>query len=184
MCVHAFDNGTQWTCTSYVKPHRLVRSLISTLQTRCMLLLVKIPLAGWQCTSGCFRPTQSALELTLRSSGFGDSMTTSQMVIMWPNKDGSVTLSQRKASSHTQPQLDQAPQRTARTHLNISAVSNCASYMLRNKPFDAWQIYFISAVITLAIQKHKTTLGVLLPDNDSQFANCIRNSVHRPLSQQ
>ena len=51
-------------------------------------------------------------------------MTNSQMVIMWPNRDGSVTLSQRKASSHTQPQLDPAPQRTAQTYLGISAVSN------------------------------------------------------------
>lgn len=92
----------------------------------------------------------SALKLTLRSSGFGDSMTSSQMVIMWPNKDGSVTLSQRKASSHTQPQLDRAPQRTAQTYLAISAVSNCTCYMLKNKPFDAWRIYFISALIDLA----------------------------------
>jgi len=165
MCVHAFDNGTQWTCTSYVKSHHLVRSLISTLQTRCMLLLAKILLAGWQCTSGCFHPTHlverryPTLKLTPRSSGFGDSMTTSQMVIMWPNKDGSVTLSQRKASSRTQPQLDRAPQRTAQTHLAISAVSNCASYVLKNKPFDPWRIYFISALITPAIQNARQLLA-------------------------
>lgn len=46
---------------------------------------------------------------------------------MWPNKDGSVTLSQRRASSHTQPQLDRSPQRIAQTHLAISAVSKCGS---------------------------------------------------------
>lgn len=189
MCVHAFDNGTSWTCTSYVKSHRAFRSLISTLQTRCMLLLVKILLAGWQCTSGCFYPPRweatscSALKLTPRSSGFGDSMTTSQMVIMWPNKDGSVTLSQRKASSHTQPQLDRAPQRTAQTYLAISAVSNCASYMLKYNPFDAWRIYFISAFIVLAralaprsLIKHKTALGILLPDDDLQLAKLLETA--------
>ena len=97
-----------------------------------------------------------ALKLTPRSSGFGDSMTTSQMVIMWPNKDGSVTLSQRKASSHTQPQVDGAPQRRAQTHLAISAVSNCDSYMHQYSPFDTWRIllyfillYFISTLSAL-----------------------------------
>ena len=92
-----------------------------------------------------------ALKLTPRSSGFGDSMTTSQMVIMWPNKDGSVTLSQRTASSHTQPQLDRAPQRIAQTHLAISAVSNCDSYMHKNKPFDPWRIFYFTLSLLSAL---------------------------------
>ena len=71
--------------------------------------------------------THSPTRTRTHFSGFGTSMTNSQMVIMWPNKDGSVTLSQRKASSHTQPQLDPAPQRTAQTYLGISAVSTILS---------------------------------------------------------
>ena len=143
-----------------------IRSLITTLQTKCTLLLVKIPLAGWQCTSRVLplieRANITLRNSRLRSSGFGTSMTNSQMVIMWPNKDGSVTVSQRKASSHTQPQVDRAPQRTAQTHLAISAVSSCVSYIFKNKPFDAWRILLFIMRATIS----SNTLGILLPDDD------------------
>nr|XP_019012657.1 uncharacterized protein I206_02152 [Kwoniella pini CBS 10737]OCF51438.1 hypothetical protein I206_02152 [Kwoniella pini CBS 10737] len=35
--------------------------------------------------------------------GFGNSMINSPMVIVWPNSDGSITLSQRKANNHVTP---------------------------------------------------------------------------------
>jgi hypothetical protein len=70
-------------------------------------------------------------------------MTNSYMVIMWPNKDGSVTVSQRKASTHAEPQVDTTPPRIAQTDLAISTVSNCISNMFKSKPPGAWRVYFI-----------------------------------------
>src|SRR5258706_6576162 len=95
-------------------------------------------------------------------------MTTSQMVIMWPNKDGSVTLSQRKASSHTQPQLDRSPQRTAQTHLAISAVSsNCASYMMSHCEFFICPL--ISALLISALNFCSFFLSFFIPPSLFQF---------------
>lgn len=44
------------------------------------------------------------------------------MVIMWPNRDGSVTLSQRTATGHSEPKVDSSPPRTANKYLQLSAV--------------------------------------------------------------
>lgn len=158
MCVHAFDNGTQWSCMSYLNPHRLVPLLTSTPQTKCTLLLVKIPLAGWRCT---FQSLLSSSHRTSRtrtpSSGFGASMTTSQMVIMWPNKDGFVTVSQRKASSHTQPQVDPAPQRIAQPYLALSAVSNCIFLYLQKQAIRSIAIFFsfLSFFCSFPLYRHR-----------------------------
>ena len=107
-------------------------SLITTLQTKCKLLLVNNPLAGWRCASQLLLDRHQT-HTHICSSGFGTSMTNSQMVIMWPNKDGSVTVSQRTASSHTEPQVDPTPQRIAQTDLAVSAVSDYISNMSNNK---------------------------------------------------
>ncbi|KAG8758230.1 hypothetical protein FRC14_000477 [Serendipita sp. 396] len=52
--------------------------------------------------------------------GFGTSMQDSQMVIMWPNRDGFVTLSQRTATGHLQPRVDANPRRIATKYLPLS----------------------------------------------------------------
>jgi hypothetical protein len=49
-------------------------------------------------------------------------MTDSAMVIMWPNRDGSVTLSQRAAAGHVQPTVVQNPPRVATKYLELSSV--------------------------------------------------------------
>jgi hypothetical protein len=41
-------------------------------------------------------------------------MVNSEMVVTWPNDDGSATLSQRKATMHAMPQVNSAPSRTAK----------------------------------------------------------------------
>jgi hypothetical protein len=41
-------------------------------------------------------------------------MVNSEMVITWPNDDGSATLSQRKATMHAMPQVNPAPSRIAK----------------------------------------------------------------------
>ncbi|WWC70667.1 uncharacterized protein I206_104618 [Kwoniella pini CBS 10737] len=58
--------------------------------------------------------------------GFGNSMINSPMVIVWPNSDGSITLSQRKANNHVTPAVDSNPPRKA-TLLTSSSFSNSSS---------------------------------------------------------
>ncbi|KIK59658.1 hypothetical protein GYMLUDRAFT_244883 [Collybiopsis luxurians FD-317 M1] len=45
--------------------------------------------------------------------GFGHRMAGSDMVVMWRNEDGSLTISQRHAKDHTEPEVDDSPLRTA-----------------------------------------------------------------------
>lgn len=45
----------------------------------------------------------------LTSSGFGDSMINTPMVIMWGNVDGTISLSQRMATAYGQPYIDSSP---------------------------------------------------------------------------
>lgn len=45
----------------------------------------------------------------LTSSGFGDTMIDTPMVIMWNNTDGTATLSQRMATAYMQPFIDSNP---------------------------------------------------------------------------
>jgi len=59
--------------------------------------------------------------------GFGDAMANAKMVIMWPNSDGSVTLSQRTASGEVMPTPDNNPPRVATlvtTTMNTASGSN------------------------------------------------------------
>lgn len=51
-------------------------------------------------------------------------MVDAAMVIMWPNRDGSVTLSQRAALGHVQPSVVQNPPRVATKYLQLSSVCN------------------------------------------------------------
>jgi hypothetical protein len=44
------------------------------------------------------------------------------MVIMWPNSDGTITLSQRKASSEVEPKVDSSPPRVASLSSALSSV--------------------------------------------------------------
>ncbi|KAL5490385.1 hypothetical protein ACEPAI_5218 [Sanghuangporus weigelae] len=57
--------------------------------------------------------------------GFGTQMADANMVIMWPNSDGSVTLSQRTAPGLVEPVPDPDPSRTATSYnplINLSSV--------------------------------------------------------------
>jgi hypothetical protein len=49
------------------------------------------------------------LTMLYARSGFGSYMGNSPMIIMWPNEDGSFTLSQRKAPYETEPKVDADP---------------------------------------------------------------------------
>jgi len=84
------------------------------------------PTGGSVCTSlMCITATvnTSTVEYVLQSKGsaalgwmamgFGTQMAQSPMVVMWPNSDGSVTLSQRIASGHVMPTVQASPPRVA-----------------------------------------------------------------------
>lgn len=50
-------------------------------------------------------------------------MANSQMVIMWPNSDSSITLSQREASAEVMPTVVSNPPRVASLSTALSTVS-------------------------------------------------------------
>ena len=54
--------------------------------------------------------------------GFGSTMANSPMVIMWPNSDGSITLSQRKTSAEVMPTVVANPPRVATLSTSLSSV--------------------------------------------------------------
>jgi len=56
--------------------------------------------------------------------GFGTQMANTPMVIMWMNSDGTITLSQRKASSEVMPTVDSNPPRTASLDNGLSVLSS------------------------------------------------------------
>ncbi|KAI0630134.1 hypothetical protein C8Q77DRAFT_244220 [Trametes polyzona] len=57
--------------------------------------------------------SKGGADLGWMAMGFGSQMANTPMVIMWPNSDGSITLSQRKAPSEVMPTVDSSPPRTA-----------------------------------------------------------------------
>ncbi|KAJ2931454.1 hypothetical protein H1R20_g5591, partial [Candolleomyces eurysporus] len=56
--------------------------------------------------------------------GFGSSMARTPMVIMWPNSDGSITLSQRQASGEVEPQVVSNPPRVATLQQSLSVANS------------------------------------------------------------
>ncbi|KAG9101820.1 hypothetical protein FS749_002713 [Ceratobasidium sp. UAMH 11750] len=61
------------------------------------------------------------------ATGFGQSMVGSPMVIMWPNSDGTITLSQREAVAHAEPQVVANPPRVASLRTDLSSLTSGVS---------------------------------------------------------
>ncbi|KAJ7233918.1 hypothetical protein C8J57DRAFT_1381237 [Mycena rebaudengoi] len=62
--------------------------------------------------------------------GFGTQMINTPMVIMWPNADGTVTLSQRQAGGYSMPTVVNAPPRVATLQSTLStATGNTPSFV-------------------------------------------------------
>ncbi|TCD60420.1 hypothetical protein EIP91_010212 [Steccherinum ochraceum] len=66
---------------------------------------------------------KSLNQLGWMSIGFGGHMSDTPLVIMWPNANGSITLSHRQATGHVQPTPVASPPRTARIsqHTNLTS---------------------------------------------------------------
>lgn len=59
------------------------------------------------------------------------------MVIMWPNSDGSITLSQRKAPGEIMPTVDSSPPRTATAQAAMSTTSGSNPKLVFTIPQDS-----------------------------------------------
>ncbi|KAI0076036.1 hypothetical protein K474DRAFT_1315198 [Panus rudis PR-1116 ss-1] len=62
-------------------------------------------------------------EMGWMAMGFGQTMANSPMVIMWPNSDGTITLSQRKTSAEVMPTVDPSPPRPATLETSLSSLT-------------------------------------------------------------
>ena len=62
-------------------------------------------------------------------SGFGGQMSNTPLVILWPNSNGTVTLSTRQASGHVQPTPVASPPRVPRVSNRTNLVSSMISLM-------------------------------------------------------
>ncbi|KAL1745204.1 hypothetical protein HDZ31DRAFT_63383 [Schizophyllum fasciatum] len=74
----------------------------------------------WMCINATLEGTAIRYALTnleeplgWMAVGWGDRMPQTHMAVLWPNKDGTVTLSQRFARGHMEPRLESRPPRVA-----------------------------------------------------------------------
>ncbi|TDL27428.1 hypothetical protein BD410DRAFT_714470 [Rickenella mellea] len=74
-------------------------------------------------TSVTYRMTALA-QMGWMAIGFGTVMQDSSMVIMWPNSDGTVVMSQRTADGLVEPKPDRSPPRTASIFMPLTAVTS------------------------------------------------------------
>lgn len=79
--------------------------------------------AGWPCEFCSLSIDRNALLHMRARRGFGSQMANSPMVIMWPNSDGSITLSQRQASAEVMPSVVANPPRTATKDDSLSSLT-------------------------------------------------------------
>ena len=146
MCIAAAVNGSTVTCTFSILPpsHFTSQSFISLSPTD-VLQSTGVANLGWMAMwVHCLHPSLSnchiyypLVDLLLNSlpppshnwhifsfgSGFGSQMVNTPMVILWPNSDGSVTLSQRSASGRFMPTVVSSPPRVASIQNSLVDVS-------------------------------------------------------------
>ncbi|KAJ3554146.1 hypothetical protein NM688_g3256 [Phlebia brevispora] len=68
--------------------------------------------------------SSNTAQLGWMAMGFGSTMANSDMVIMWSNSDGSITLSQRTAPGEVMPTLDSSPPFTASIVSSMSSTNS------------------------------------------------------------
>ncbi|KAI0743639.1 hypothetical protein C8Q80DRAFT_1106923 [Daedaleopsis nitida] len=76
-------------------------------------------------------------ELGWMALGFGQQMANSPMVIMWPNQDGSITVSQRTAPGEVMPTLDSNPPRIATADAAASDLTGSQPKLTFTIPYEA-----------------------------------------------
>ncbi|KAF7974921.1 hypothetical protein HWV62_10953 [Athelia sp. TMB] len=117
--------------------------------------------------------TQYTLSSTGSSSlgwiamGFGAQMANSPMVIVWPNADGSVTLSQRMAPGEVMPTVVASPPRLASLDVGLSSFASSNA-----KPSF---VYTVPSVPATSSQAVIWAFGGTPPDNASPSAPLIQH---------
>lgn len=122
MCIGALVNGTSVQCMSSSHPFDVSNSLEGVISRYSAKPGIRQPGLDGHVGSLMFRIVKDP-ELILPSRGFGQSMTNSPMVIMWPNSDGSITLSQRTAPGEVMPTVDSSPPRVATAEPALSGLT-------------------------------------------------------------
>ncbi|KAK7677534.1 hypothetical protein QCA50_019540 [Cerrena zonata] len=100
---------------------------------------------GLMCIGGFVNGTSVTYTLQSQSSssvgwmamGFGSQMANTPMVIMWPNSDGKITLSQRKSTGEFMPTVDSSPPRTATAQAALSTASGSNPKLVFTIPQDS-----------------------------------------------
>jgi len=69
--------------------------------------------------------------------GFGTTMANAAMVIMWPNNDGTITLSQRTASGEVMPTFDSNPPRVATQSSSLSILNGTNPQLVFDIPANS-----------------------------------------------
>jgi hypothetical protein len=104
MCITTLTSGSNITCPA-LHPHPFTSRLMD-LQIPYRVSTRLIRPAGWPCK----RPECGSIGIHLTPrSGTGSQMAGSSMVVVWPNTDGTVTVSQRTATGNVQPVLVSSP---------------------------------------------------------------------------
>ena len=118
MCITAQVNGSTVQCTRSKLLDENTVKIVSQIHSRA---LARKKWLGWPCTSSCGFEVDGS---NAAHRGFGATMANSPMVLMWPNADSSITLSQRMAPAEVQPRPVDSPPRKATLNDKLSVVSS------------------------------------------------------------
>jgi len=112
--------------------------------------------------------------------GFGSTMANSPMVIMWPNPDGTITLSQRETSGEIMPTVVSDPPRVATLLTSLSLTSGTKPSLAYTIPANSatnqnlvWAFGTnppSSSAVDAVLQKHVIS-GTLLLDLSNTIAD-------------
>ncbi|EIW63574.1 uncharacterized protein TRAVEDRAFT_161917 [Trametes versicolor FP-101664 SS1] len=105
--------------------------------------------------------------------GFGSTMANTPMVIMWPNSDGTMTLSQRKAPQEVMPTVDPSPPR-------VATANTAASDLTGSLPKVAFTIPADSTSATS--QTIIWAFGTTNPEDKAEDATLVQHLESGPIS--
>ena len=110
--------------------------------------------------------------------GFGSQMANTPMVIMWPNSDGTITLSQRQAQREVMPTVVANPPRVATLNDSLSIVSGQfgLSYIFSlsiNRPQDPHHNLLTLSPYVMHLRTFRTNSFLVLKANSDQKQSVI-----------
>ena len=123
MCVTAFINDSTTITCKTTKTFLMTKRYINQLFYQQIKWQLWTSLAGWPCklNTTLIRNVNVESKRTF-SRGFGTQMSDAKMILMWPNLDQSVSLSQRTAPGEVEPSPDSNPPRNATLYQPLTVV--------------------------------------------------------------